>query len=114
MDVDEIRREDLNHLLTTCRARIEPAEVHLDERAGHRAPGLRQNDIAALAGVSTRWYATLERGEHRVPRPGCCAASPTGSTCPRPNAGDSSCWPRRSAAAPTTPTPYPRTCTANS
>ncbi|MFF7250474.1 helix-turn-helix domain-containing protein [Embleya sp. NPDC008237] len=65
MDVDEIRREDLNHLLVTCRARIDPGAVHL----GHRGPGLRQNDVAALAGVSARWYAALERGDHGAPSP---------------------------------------------
>ncbi|WP_331738729.1 helix-turn-helix domain-containing protein [Embleya sp. NBC_00896] len=70
MDVDEIRREDLNHLLTTCRARIDPVAVHLGQRPGHRGPGLRQNDVAALAGVSARWYATLERGDHDAPSPG--------------------------------------------
>lgn len=70
MDVDRIRREDLNHLLTTCRARIDPVAVHLGQRPGHRGPGLRQNDVASLAGVSARWYATLERGDHDAPSPG--------------------------------------------
>ncbi|MFI1584774.1 helix-turn-helix domain-containing protein [Embleya sp. NPDC020630] len=67
MEADHIRREDLCHLLTTCRARIDPGDVHLGPRTAARAPGLRQNDVASLAGVSLRWYATLERGDHTAP-----------------------------------------------
>jgi hypothetical protein len=55
-----------NHLnkefLRSCRARIEPADVGLRGPCKRRSPGLRREDVAALAGVSVTWYTWLEQG----------------------------------------------------
>ena len=63
-DVD--RREDIREFLISRRAKISP------ERAGvpsygelRRVPGLRREEVAQLAGVSTDYYTRLERGSLR-------------------------------------------------
>lgn len=39
-----------------------PADVGLPEADRRRTPGLRREDVAALAGVSVTWYTWLEQG----------------------------------------------------
>jgi transcriptional regulator with XRE-family HTH domain len=56
------RREQLKGFLKGCRARLEPSQVGLTSAARRRSPGLRREDVAALAGVSIRWYTWLEQG----------------------------------------------------
>jgi transcriptional regulator with XRE-family HTH domain len=49
--------------LTTRRARLNPDQVGLPHFAGRRrVPGLRREEVAMLTGVSTEYYARLERG----------------------------------------------------
>ena len=65
MDTAEHRLE-LARFLRTRRARLRPAEVDL--RAGprpRRTPGLRREEVAAIAGLSVAWYTRLERGAPR-------------------------------------------------
>jgi transcriptional regulator with XRE-family HTH domain len=57
MDEDSQRREQLNGLLRTCRART-PRPGGQD---WHR--GMRQEDVAARARIGVRRYAAFERGE---------------------------------------------------
>jgi transcriptional regulator with XRE-family HTH domain len=56
------RREQIKEFLRNCRARIEPADVGLRGPCKRRSPGLRREDVAALAGVSVTWYTWLEQG----------------------------------------------------
>ncbi len=55
---------DLQEFLTTRRARITPEQAGLPV-FGHRqrrVPGLRREEVALLAGMSTEYYVRLERG----------------------------------------------------
>lgn len=56
------RKAQLSEFLRSCRARLTPTDVGLPERARRRTPGLRREDVAALAGVSVTWYTWLEQG----------------------------------------------------
>jgi len=57
-----MRRRQLSDFLKRCRARLVPAEVGLPDTSRRRTPGLRREDVAALAGVSVTWYTWLEQG----------------------------------------------------
>jgi len=56
------QRRQLIEFLKGCRARLTPAEVGLPDTTRRRTPGLRREDVAALAGVSVTWYTWLEQG----------------------------------------------------
>jgi len=58
----ETQRRQLIDFLKSCRARLSPAEVGLRDTGRRRTPGLRREDVAALAGVSVTWYTWLEQG----------------------------------------------------
>jgi DNA-binding XRE family transcriptional regulator len=62
-------RADLSRFLRSRRERIRPAEVGLPGGARRRAPGLRREEIALLAGVSPTWYTYLEQGRDIRPSP---------------------------------------------
>ncbi|GGM84319.1 transcriptional regulator [Longimycelium tulufanense] len=64
---DDARRRELRLLLQTRRAQLSPAEMGLPVGDRRRGAGLRQEDVAMLAGLSTRWYAAFERGEVAAP-----------------------------------------------
>ncbi|WP_028067844.1 helix-turn-helix transcriptional regulator [Solirubrobacter soli] len=53
---------DISEFLTTRRAKITPEQVGLPSTSGRRVPGLRREELAALAGVSIDYYKRLERG----------------------------------------------------
>ena len=56
-------RSDIRDFLATRRARITPQQAGLLPGGGRRrVPGLRREEVAVLAGVSTDWYARLEKG----------------------------------------------------
>jgi transcriptional regulator with XRE-family HTH domain len=57
----ELHRKQLTELLKKCRARSSPAEMGLPDQGRRRTPGLRREDVAALAGVSVTWYTWLEQ-----------------------------------------------------
>jgi transcriptional regulator with XRE-family HTH domain len=57
-DVDWTRRAELTDLLRASRARLARPTI-----PGARRRGLRQEDVASLAGLSLRRYAAFERGE---------------------------------------------------
>jgi len=49
--------------MTTRRAKITPEQAGLQRGGGQRrVPGLRREEVAVLAGVSTEWYMRLEKG----------------------------------------------------
>ena len=58
----DTRRSQLAEFLRNCRARVSPAAVGLPVGRRRRTPGLRREDVAALAGVSATWYTWLEQG----------------------------------------------------
>ncbi|MEV7778303.1 helix-turn-helix domain-containing protein [Kitasatospora sp. NPDC088351] len=60
MDVS-LRRE-LGAHLRAARAQVGPQDVGLGSGGRRRAPGLRREEVAALAGVSVAWYTWLEQG----------------------------------------------------
>lgn len=58
----DTHRKQLIDFLKGCRARLSPAQVGLPDTNRRRTPGLRREDVAALAGVSVTWYTWLEQG----------------------------------------------------
>ncbi|HEY5566407.1 MAG TPA: helix-turn-helix transcriptional regulator [Gammaproteobacteria bacterium] len=60
MNVD-LHRQQLTEFLKGCRARLSPAHMGLPDQGRRRTPGLRREDVAALAGVSVTWYTWLEQ-----------------------------------------------------
>ena len=60
--VSDLHRTQLSEFLKGCRARLAPVDVGLPETRRRRTPGLRREDVAALAGVSLTWYTWLEQG----------------------------------------------------
>ncbi|WOH17761.1 helix-turn-helix transcriptional regulator [Paenarthrobacter sp. GOM3] len=55
-------RADIKDFLATRRAKLLPEQVGLPAGSRRRVPGLRREEVAVLAGVSTEWYARLEKG----------------------------------------------------
>ena len=65
-----LRRDELRAFLRSRRARVSPADVGLpDDGARRRTPGLRREELAALAGVGVSWYTWLEQGRDIHPSP---------------------------------------------
>lgn len=58
--------EEISSFLTSRRARISPEQAGVPVFTGNRrVPGLRREEVAHLAGVSTDYYSKLERGKTR-------------------------------------------------
>jgi transcriptional regulator with XRE-family HTH domain len=58
--------KDVREFLTSRRSLITPAQAGLPAYGGtRRVPGLKREEVAMLAGVSTEYYARLERGNLR-------------------------------------------------
>jgi transcriptional regulator with XRE-family HTH domain len=57
----------LGPFLRACRDRFSPAEAQLPAVGRRRVPGLRRDEVAALAGVSLSYYRRLEQGRERSP-----------------------------------------------
>lgn len=55
-------RDELGHFLRRRRASLQPAQVGLRIGGRRRTPGLRRDEVAALAHVSGVYYERLERG----------------------------------------------------
>jgi len=56
-------RDEVRDFLASRRARLTPADVGLPPTTGRRrVAGLRRDEVAVLAGVSSEYYARLERG----------------------------------------------------
>ncbi|QDX91904.1 helix-turn-helix domain-containing protein [Brevibacterium sp. JNUCC-42] len=56
------RLQALSTFLKGQRAKISPESVGLVAGVRRRTPGLRREEVAQLAGVSTTWYTWLEQG----------------------------------------------------
>ncbi|MER5945146.1 helix-turn-helix transcriptional regulator [Streptomyces sp. NPDC001904] len=61
-----MNRAELADFLRRARTRLSPSDVGLAEGARRRTPGLRREEVAQLAGMSTDYYTRLEqrRGSH--------------------------------------------------
>ncbi|GAA2208907.1 helix-turn-helix transcriptional regulator [Nonomuraea monospora] len=55
-------RDEIRDFLISRRARITPQQAGLAPGGRRRVPGLRREEVAVLAGVSTDWYTRLEKG----------------------------------------------------
>src|SRR5271155_4409526 len=58
------------NLATFLRARrelLKPADVGLPDRERRRVEGLRREEVAMLAGISTEYYLRLEQGRDHQP-----------------------------------------------
>jgi transcriptional regulator with XRE-family HTH domain len=62
------QQPELGRFLRARRAGVSPGELGLPAGAGpRRTPGLRREELAALAGVSIDYYIRLERGKEKRP-----------------------------------------------
>lgn len=57
----------LGEYLRARRAVVRPQDVGLPDYGPRRVPGLRRDEVALLAGVSTDYYIRLEQGRERHP-----------------------------------------------
>lgn len=55
------RRQELAQFLRNRRARLQPEDVGVPRGRRRRTPGLRREEVAGLANVSTEWYKWLEQ-----------------------------------------------------
>jgi transcriptional regulator with XRE-family HTH domain len=62
MDDRADHRAEIRDFLASRRARLTPQQVGLPVSGRRRVPGLRREEVAVLAGVSTDWYSRLEKG----------------------------------------------------
>lgn len=60
-------KHELGAFLRSRRERLAPADVGLPAGGRRRTPGLRREEVAVLAHISTEYYVRLEQG--RAPRP---------------------------------------------
>ncbi|WP_432173717.1 helix-turn-helix transcriptional regulator [Streptomyces sp. Tue6028] len=60
-------RQELGAFLRSRRERLRPQDVGLPLGPRRRTPGLRREEVAVLAHISTEYYVRLEQG--RAPRP---------------------------------------------
>ncbi|SFT82317.1 transcriptional regulator, XRE family [Paraburkholderia aspalathi] len=63
--------KQLGEFLRSRRTKLLPGDVELPTLRRRRAPGLRREEVAQLAGISVEWYIKLEQGR---------AVSPSAST----------------------------------
>jgi transcriptional regulator with XRE-family HTH domain len=61
------RNDRLADFLRTRRAAIDPERIGLYDPTPRRVPGLRREELAALAGVSVDYYTRLEQGRPITP-----------------------------------------------
>jgi transcriptional regulator with XRE-family HTH domain len=69
-----VRSEELGHCIRAWRDRLDPAAAGLAAGARRRAPGLRREELASLAGLSVDYLSRLEQGRATNPSPQVLAA----------------------------------------
>jgi transcriptional regulator with XRE-family HTH domain len=62
MDQQPGNRGEIRDFLVSRRAKITPQQAGLPTGTRRRVAGLRREEVAVLAGVSTEWYTRLEKG----------------------------------------------------
>jgi hypothetical protein len=63
------RNRELGEFLRSRRAQVEPLDVGLPHTDGRRVRGLRREEVAHLAGMSSDYYTRLEQGRQRTASP---------------------------------------------
>lgn len=58
----DTRRRELGEFVRAQREKLAPASVGLAGASRRRTPGLRREEVAQLAGLSTTWYTWIEQG----------------------------------------------------
>jgi transcriptional regulator with XRE-family HTH domain len=61
------RLNGLGSFLRARREELQPRDVGLPAGGQRRTPGLRREEVAVLAGISTDYYLRLEQGRERSP-----------------------------------------------
>lgn len=69
-DIEKGRRDELAAFLRSMRARVRPEEAGLAPGSRRRVKGLRREEVARLAAISTTWYVWLEQGRDVTPSAG--------------------------------------------
>lgn len=54
--------KELGDFLRTCRGRLTPSDVGLADTGNRRVSGLRREEVAGLAAISTDYYTRIEQG----------------------------------------------------
>ena len=62
-----VRTNPLGDYLRARREQVRPADVGLDAGARRRVPGLRREELATLAGISSAYHLRLELGRDTHP-----------------------------------------------
>ncbi|MGH8794360.1 MAG: helix-turn-helix domain-containing protein [Stackebrandtia sp.] len=62
-------QQEFTSFLRTRRAKRQPEDVGLPSNGRRRTPGLRREELAVLAGISTDYYTRLEQGRETRPSP---------------------------------------------
>jgi transcriptional regulator with XRE-family HTH domain len=62
-----VSNDELGHSIRAWRDRLDPTEAGLSAGARRRAPGLRREELAGLAGVSVDYLSRLEQGRATNP-----------------------------------------------
>ncbi len=65
MSEEADRRTELGRFLRTRRERTDPRQAGFPLVGRRRTSGLRREEVAVLAGVSSTWYTYLEQGRNR-------------------------------------------------
>src|SRR5579859_4958228 len=60
-------RSEFGNFLRSRRAKLNPRSVGLPDGRRRRAPGLRREEVAELAGIGVDWYIRLEQGRSVTP-----------------------------------------------
>lgn len=67
VDTGEMDKQQLAAFLRSRRERLSPEDIGLPSGPRRRTPGLRREEVAVLAHISTEYYVRLEQG--RAPQP---------------------------------------------
>src|SRR5258706_11061081 len=62
MTMPDPSRSEFGNFLRSRRAKLNPKSVGLPDGRRRRAPGLRREEVAELAGIGVDWYIRLEQG----------------------------------------------------
>jgi transcriptional regulator with XRE-family HTH domain len=72
--IGDVRSDELGHCIRAWRDRLDPAAAGLATGTRRRAPGLRREELASLAGLSVDYLSRLEQGRATNPSPQVLAA----------------------------------------
>lgn len=64
MAIDKLRRQELADFLKKHREKLVPADFGISEKKRRRTSGLRREEVADLAGISSTWYTWFEQGRN--------------------------------------------------